>query len=123
MSQVCICSLHKLTYLSKLGPYLYAVKLNEFNGILILLIWFLQALIYFSIDDFITARNPDEVGSEDCTSIEPFDLNHFFGEDGKIYGYKSLKVRTKNRIFTVFEIADSPSPCIRSFYKFDMLVI
>ncbi|CAN6174060.1 unnamed protein product [Urochloa humidicola] len=38
------------------------------------------------------ARNPDEVGSEDCTSIQPFDLNHFFGEDGKIYGYKNLKI-------------------------------
>ncbi|CAL5074688.1 unnamed protein product [Urochloa decumbens] len=38
------------------------------------------------------ARNPDEAGSEDCTSIQPFDLNHFFGEDGKIYGYKNLKI-------------------------------
>uniref|UniRef100_A0ACD5YGH2 Uncharacterized protein n=1 Tax=Avena sativa TaxID=4498 RepID=A0ACD5YGH2_AVESA len=38
------------------------------------------------------ARNPDDVGSEDCTSIEPFDLNHFFGEDGKIYGYTDLKI-------------------------------
>lgn len=37
-------------------------------------------------------RNPDEVASVDCTSIEPFDLNHFFGEDGKIYGYKNLKI-------------------------------
>ncbi|KAL6599287.1 hypothetical protein ACP70R_045781 [Stipagrostis hirtigluma subsp. patula] len=38
------------------------------------------------------ARNPDEVGSVDSTSIQPFDLNHFFGEDGKIYGYKNLKI-------------------------------
>ncbi|PAN12009.2 hypothetical protein PAHAL_2G238800 [Panicum hallii] len=38
------------------------------------------------------ARNPDEAGSEDCTSIQPFDLNHFIGEDGKIYGYKNLKI-------------------------------
>ncbi|CAD6225222.1 unnamed protein product [Miscanthus lutarioriparius] len=37
-------------------------------------------------------RNPDEMGSVDCTSIVPFDLNHFFGEDGKIYGYKNLKI-------------------------------
>ncbi|XP_062199717.1 probable histone acetyltransferase type B catalytic subunit [Phragmites australis] len=37
-------------------------------------------------------RNPDEVGSVDSTSIQPFDLNHFFGEDGKIYGYKNLKI-------------------------------
>ncbi|XP_020156291.3 probable histone acetyltransferase type B catalytic subunit [Aegilops tauschii subsp. strangulata] len=38
------------------------------------------------------ARNPDEVGSADSTPIEPFDLNHFFGEDGKIYGYTNLKI-------------------------------
>lgn len=41
----------------------------------------------------MAVRNPDEVGSVDCTSIEPLDLNHFFGEDGKIYGYKNLKVK------------------------------
>ncbi|XP_044945874.1 probable histone acetyltransferase type B catalytic subunit isoform X2 [Hordeum vulgare subsp. vulgare] len=38
------------------------------------------------------ARNPDEVGSADSTPIEPFDLNHFFGEGGKIYGYTNLKI-------------------------------
>lgn len=37
-------------------------------------------------------RNPGEVGSVDCTSIQPFDLSHHFGEDGKIYGYKNLKI-------------------------------
>jgi histone acetyltransferase 1 len=37
--------------------------------------------------------NPGEVSSVDCTAIQPFDLNHFFGEDGKIYGYKNLKVK------------------------------
>ncbi|ONM54422.1 Histone acetyltransferase type B catalytic subunit [Zea mays] len=36
--------------------------------------------------------NPGEVSSVDCTAIQPFDLNHFFGEDGKIYGYKNLKL-------------------------------
>nr|CAB3453196.1 unnamed protein product [Digitaria exilis] len=46
----------------------------------------------FFTDDFITAKNLDEAASEDCTSIQPFDLNHFFGEDGKIYGYKNLKI-------------------------------
>ncbi|KAL6846299.1 hypothetical protein ACP4OV_023747 [Aristida adscensionis] len=46
----------------------------------------------FSGVDAANARNPDEVGSLDCTSIQPFDLNHFFGEDGKIYGYKNLKI-------------------------------
>ncbi|KAK1630313.1 hypothetical protein QYE76_004628 [Lolium multiflorum] len=38
------------------------------------------------------ARNSDDVGSEDSISLEPFDLNHFFGEDGKIYGYTDLKI-------------------------------
>lgn len=41
---------------------------------------------------FDIARNPDEAGSANSTSLQPFDLNHFFGEDGKIYGYKNLKV-------------------------------
>jgi histone acetyltransferase 1 len=41
---------------------------------------------------FDTARNPDEAGSANSTSLQPFDLNHFFGEDGKIYGYKNLKI-------------------------------
>nr|CAB3456878.1 unnamed protein product [Digitaria exilis] len=46
----------------------------------------------FFIDNFIIAKNVDEAGTEDCTSIQPFDLNHIFGEDGKIYGYKNLKI-------------------------------
>lgn len=50
--------------------------------------------MYFIIG-ITTARNPDEVGSADSTPIEPFDLNHFFGEDGKIYGYTNLKVESK----------------------------
>ncbi|KAJ1289377.1 hypothetical protein BS78_02G159400 [Paspalum vaginatum] len=37
-------------------------------------------------------RNADEMSSVDCPSIQPFDLSHFFGEDGKIYGYKNLKI-------------------------------
>ncbi|WVZ64676.1 hypothetical protein U9M48_014166 [Paspalum notatum var. saurae] len=37
-------------------------------------------------------RNPDEMSSVDCPSIQPFDLSHFFGEDGKIYGYKNIKI-------------------------------
>ncbi|KAM0885846.1 hypothetical protein ACQ4PT_030095 [Festuca glaucescens] len=40
----------------------------------------------------INSRNSDDVGLEDSISIEPFDLNHFFGEDGKIYGYTDLKI-------------------------------
>ncbi|KAI0496517.1 hypothetical protein KFK09_022836 [Dendrobium nobile] len=32
----------------------------------------------------------DEVGAKDGFCIDPMDLNQFFGEDGKIYGYKDL---------------------------------
>lgn len=35
----------------------------------------------------------EEVGSPDSFLIEPVDLNHFFEEDGKIYGYKGLTVK------------------------------
>jgi len=48
---------------------------------------------FFLCIRFMAVRNPDEVGSIDCTSIQPIDLKHFFGEDGKIYGYKNLKVK------------------------------
>ncbi|CAA3016458.1 histone acetyltransferase type B catalytic subunit [Olea europaea subsp. europaea] len=34
----------------------------------------------------------EEVGSPDSFLIEPVDLNHFFEEDGKIYGYKGLTI-------------------------------
>lgn len=34
----------------------------------------------------------EEVGAQDAFCIDPVDLNQFFGEDGKIYGYKDLKV-------------------------------
>ncbi|XP_020099087.1 probable histone acetyltransferase type B catalytic subunit isoform X2 [Ananas comosus] len=36
-------------------------------------------------------KNQDEVGAPSSTCIDPVDLNQFFGEDGKIYGYKNLK--------------------------------
>jgi hypothetical protein len=52
-----------------------------------LLIYFFRSLIFVPV---ITVRSPDEVGSVDSNSVQPFDLNH--GEDGKIYGYKNLKV-------------------------------
>ncbi|KAL3532574.1 hypothetical protein ACH5RR_006095 [Cinchona calisaya] len=34
----------------------------------------------------------EEVGSPDSFCIKPVDLNHFFEEDGKIYGYQNLKI-------------------------------
>ncbi|WOL14614.1 putative histone acetyltransferase type B catalytic subunit [Canna indica] len=37
-------------------------------------------------------KSEDEVGSTNSFCISPVDLNQFFGEDGKIYGYKNLKV-------------------------------
>ncbi|KAG9456502.1 hypothetical protein H6P81_001010 [Aristolochia fimbriata] len=35
---------------------------------------------------------PEEVDQADSCCINPVDLNQFFGEDGKIYGYKDLKI-------------------------------
>ncbi|KAF5748512.1 histone acetyltransferase type B catalytic subunit [Tripterygium wilfordii] len=34
----------------------------------------------------------EEVGASDSICIEPIDLNGFFDEDGKIYGYQGLKI-------------------------------
>ncbi|KAL0337322.1 UNVERIFIED_CONTAM: Histone acetyltransferase type B catalytic subunit [Sesamum calycinum] len=34
----------------------------------------------------------DEVDSPSSFQIEPIDLNQFFGDDGKIYGYQGLKI-------------------------------
>ncbi|KAM7509638.1 hypothetical protein LguiA_020091 [Lonicera macranthoides] len=34
----------------------------------------------------------EEVGSPDSFCLEPVDLNHFFEEDGKIFGYQGLKI-------------------------------
>ncbi|XP_077217413.1 histone acetyltransferase of the GNAT family 2 isoform X2 [Tasmannia lanceolata] len=57
--------------------------------------------IFFLVDVGIEANecikvflvsNPEEVDAVDSFCIDPIDLNHFFGEDGKIYGYKDLKV-------------------------------
>ncbi|XP_039118986.1 probable histone acetyltransferase type B catalytic subunit [Dioscorea cayenensis subsp. rotundata] len=37
-------------------------------------------------------KNQDEVGDRSSFCIDPVDLNQLFGEDGKIYGYKGLKI-------------------------------
>ncbi|GFP86865.1 histone acetyltransferase type b catalytic subunit [Phtheirospermum japonicum] len=34
----------------------------------------------------------DEVDSPNSFQVEPVDLNHFFEDDGKIYGYQGLKL-------------------------------
>ncbi|KAK9101154.1 hypothetical protein Scep_024584 [Stephania cephalantha] len=37
-------------------------------------------------------RTAEEVGSESSFRVDPIDLNQFFGDIGRIYGYKDLKV-------------------------------
>ncbi|KAK9099183.1 hypothetical protein Syun_026228 [Stephania yunnanensis] len=37
-------------------------------------------------------RTAEEVGSESSFHVDPIDLNQFFGDIGRIYGYKDLKV-------------------------------
>lgn len=49
----------------------------------------LSRIICFS---FIIVRSEEEVGASSNDTVDPVDLNQFFGEDGKIYGYKGLKV-------------------------------
>ncbi|KAL0315733.1 UNVERIFIED_CONTAM: Histone acetyltransferase type B catalytic subunit [Sesamum radiatum] len=39
-----------------------------------------------------TVSSEDEVDSPSSFQIEPIDLNQFFGDDGKIYGYQGLKI-------------------------------
>lgn len=39
-----------------------------------------------------TVSKPEEVDAENSCCVNVIDLNQFFGEDGKIYGYKDLKV-------------------------------
>lgn len=41
---------------------------------------------------YTAVSRPEEMDAAGSFSIDPVDLNHFFGEDGKIYGYKDLKV-------------------------------
>ncbi|KAJ9688229.1 hypothetical protein PVL29_014112 [Vitis rotundifolia] len=40
----------------------------------------------------IAVSRKDEVGASDSFCIDPVDLNSFFEEDGKIYGYQGLKI-------------------------------
>ncbi|CAI0628461.1 unnamed protein product, partial [Linum tenue] len=40
----------------------------------------------------ITVSSKDEVGASDAARITPIDLNSFFEEDGKIYGYQGLSI-------------------------------
>ncbi|CAL5377612.1 unnamed protein product [Camellia sinensis] len=45
-------------------------------------IWFLEGVV----------SSKEEVDAPDSFCIQPIDLNHFFEEDGKIYGYQGLKI-------------------------------
>ena len=40
----------------------------------------------------VIVSSKEEVGSAGGFCIDPVDLNSFFDEDGKIYGYQGLKV-------------------------------
>ncbi|KAJ3709372.1 hypothetical protein LUZ61_013077 [Rhynchospora tenuis] len=42
--------------------------------------------------NIFAVKTAEEVGSTNCLQIQPIDLNHFFGEDGKIYGYNGLQI-------------------------------
>lgn len=48
----------------------------------------------------------EEVDSENGFSIQPVDLNHFFNEEGKIYGYQGLKINIWISSITFHAYAD-----------------
>ncbi|CAK7341649.1 unnamed protein product [Dovyalis caffra] len=47
-------------------------------------------LVYLMTDILVSSK--EEVGASDSFRISPVDLNSFFDEDGKIYGYNELKI-------------------------------
>ena len=47
---------------------------------------------YLLSDIYTLVSSKEEVDAPDSYCIQPVDLNHFFEEDGKIYGYQGLKV-------------------------------
>lgn len=51
-------------------------------------------------------RSQDEVGATNISCIDPFDLSHFFGEDGKIYGYKNIKINVWLSLISFHAYAD-----------------
>lgn len=57
--------------------YLYSVELYVSNMYLIAC---------------VIVSSKEEVGSADSLCVDPVDLNSFFDEDGKIYGYQGLQV-------------------------------
>lgn len=48
----------------------------------------------------------EEVDAQDSFCIEPIDLNHFFNEEGKIYGYQGLKINIWLNSITFHAYAD-----------------
>lgn len=48
------------------------------------------SLVYLNGDLIVSSK--EELGALDGCCINPVDLNSFFDKDGKIYGYKGLKV-------------------------------
>ncbi|CBI33417.3 unnamed protein product, partial [Vitis vinifera] len=63
----------------------------------------------------IAVSKKDEVGASDSFCIDPVDLNSFFEEDGKIYGYQGLKVIYAADTFGGSELA-IPGPDSVVFY-------
>lgn len=58
------------------------------------MIWqFLWILILGCVCYYCTVSSKDEFDAPESFIIDPVDLNGFFGDDGKIYGYEDLKVR------------------------------
>lgn len=55
-----------------------------------------SAELYVSLLMYLIAcvivSSKEEVGSADSLCVDPVDLNSFFDEDGKIYGYQGLQV-------------------------------
>lgn len=49
-------------------------------------------------------KSGDEVGSTNSFCINPVDLNQFFGEDGKIYGYKGLRVSQSFKMLLILRV-------------------
>lgn len=63
-----------------------------FIFIIHLLCNFLQQILiaYFMVGIIVSSK--EEVGLSSSFRIDPVDLDRFFEEDGKIYGYQGLKV-------------------------------
>lgn len=51
-----------------------------------------------------TVSSKEEVDSQNSFQIEPVDLNQFFEDEGKIFGYQELKVKLQIYVLISFPI-------------------